>query len=145
MAKRKSGYVFDHRIASWNINSIRLRPALVERPLQLSGMAVWAKELDAGQRVAVGGLNVDTGEHDVWSHKQMVAVVSHTAIEVARLTRVMQKGVWTAIARAFVPVNEKLYSWWSYGANDWRVSNRGRRLDHTWTRVPSLLGPGPLR
>jgi len=55
-------------------------------------MAVWAKELDAGQRVAVGGLNVDTGEHDVWSHKQMVAVVSHTAIEVARLTRVMQKG-----------------------------------------------------
>ena len=22
------------------------------------------------------------------------------------------------------------YSWWSYRNNDWRASNRGRRLDH---------------
>ncbi len=28
--------------------------------------------------------------------------------------------------------DEKIYSWWSYRNRDWRVSNRGRRLDHVW-------------
>ena len=27
---------------------------------------------------------------------------------------------------------DKLYSWWSYRAQDWKKSNRGRRLDHIW-------------
>ena len=35
-------------------------------------------------------------------------------------------------ARAKHPANEKLYTWWSYRAADWKVSNRGRRLDHWW-------------
>ena len=31
----------------------------------------------------------------------------------------------------------KLYTWWSYRANDWEASDRGRRLDHIWS-TPGL-------
>jgi exodeoxyribonuclease-3 len=34
--------------------------------------------------------------------------------------------------RHFVPETEKLYTWWSYRNRDWRMSDRGRRLDHVW-------------
>ena len=34
--------------------------------------------------------------------------------------------------RKFVPFEQKLYSWWSYRNRDWKISNRGRRLDHIW-------------
>ena len=27
---------------------------------------------------------------------------------------------------------ERLYTWWSYRAKDWRASDKGRRLDHVW-------------
>ena len=32
-----------------------------------------------------------------------------------------------------VPADQKLYTWWSYRARDWALSNRGRRLDHIWS------------
>ena len=41
--------------------------------------------------------------------------------------------------RHFVPADQKLYTWWSYRAADWRASNRGRRLDHIWAS-PALAG-----
>jgi len=31
-----------------------------------------------------------------------------------------------------VPHDTKIYSWWSYRAQDWEASDRGRRLDHIW-------------
>ena len=31
-----------------------------------------------------------------------------------------------------MPADEKIYSWWSYRAQDWEASDRGRRLDHIW-------------
>jgi exodeoxyribonuclease-3 len=37
---------------------------------------------------------------------------------------------WVDLPRQFVPSDQKLYSWWSYRNRDWRLSNRGRRLDH---------------
>jgi exodeoxyribonuclease-3 len=37
--------------------------------------------------------------------------------------------------RHFVPVDQKLYSWWSYRNQDWRSSDRGRRLDHIWVTL----------
>jgi exodeoxyribonuclease-3 len=40
------------------------------------------------------------------------------------------------VVRKFVPESEKLYSWWSYRNQDWKKSNRGRRLDHIWTTDP---------
>ena len=83
-------------------------------------------------RIAVGDFNVAPDEHDVWSHKQMSGIVSHTPIEIAALARVREAGAWTDVMRALRPSPQKLYTWWSYRAKDWRTTNRGRRLDHVW-------------
>jgi exodeoxyribonuclease III len=82
------------------------------------------------RRIAVGDLNVAPLEHDVWNHKQLLKIVSHTPVEVDLFGRMMASLDWIDVPRRFVPAGEKLYSWWSYRNNDWRASNRGRRLDH---------------
>ena len=82
--------------------------------------------------VLVGDLNVAPLEHDVWSHRQMLAVVSHTPMEVDALNTWQRTGNWYDALRHFVPTTEKLYTWWSYRARDWEAANRGRRLDHIW-------------
>jgi exodeoxyribonuclease-3 len=81
--------------------------------------------------VLVGDLNIAPLEHDVWSHKQLLDVVSHTPVETAGLLEWQAQG-WHDALRHFVPESEKLYTWWSYRNKDWRASNRGRRLDHVW-------------
>ena len=86
--------------------------------------------------ILVGDLNVAPLENDVWSHKQLLNVVSHTPIEVEKLTAVQNSLDWVDSMRAFVPEPERLYTWWSYRARDWRKSNRGRRLDHVWVTPP---------
>jgi exodeoxyribonuclease-3 len=85
-----------------------------------------------GERsVLVGDLNIAPLEHDVWSHKQLLDVVSHTPIEVEHMLAWQRTG-WVDALRHFVPDTEKMYTWWSYRNRDWRASNRGRRLDHVW-------------
>ena len=64
----------------------------------------------------VGDLNIAPLEHDVWSHKQLLKIVSHTPIEVEKLTAIKTAGNWVDAVRHFAPENEKLYSWWSYRA-----------------------------
>jgi exodeoxyribonuclease-3 len=87
--------------------------------------------------VLVGDLNIAPLENDVWSHRQLLSVVSHTPVEVAHLAAWRQTGFYDAI-RHFVPEDEKLYTWWSYRNQDWRRSDRGRRLDHIWVS-PDLV------
>ncbi|WP_029351870.1 exodeoxyribonuclease III [Bosea sp. 117] len=82
--------------------------------------------------VLVGDLNIAPLETDVWSHKQLLDVVSHTPVEVDRLGRLQAAGDWVDVMRRFIPPEEKLYTWWSYRAADWAASDRGRRLDHVW-------------
>ena len=89
-----------------------------------------------GRMILVGDLNVAPSENDVWSHKQLLKVVSHTPVEVDRLTRLYGTG-WVDAVREVHPEPEKLFSWWSYRSRDWRASNRGRRLDHIWV-TPAL-------
>jgi exodeoxyribonuclease-3 len=107
----------------------------------LDQIAPWSERLNGpGKRsILVGDLNVAPLEHDVWSHKQLLNVVSHTPIEVEKFGHVTDAGQWRDVMRAFVPSEEKLYTWWSYRAFDWRASNRGRRLDHVWAS-PALAG-----
>jgi exodeoxyribonuclease-3 len=95
----------------------------------------------AGERamIALGDLNIAPLETDVWSHKQMLDVVSHTPIEVEALGVLQASAAFTDAVRAIVPPEEKLYSWWSYRARDWAASDRGRRLDHVWV-TPALAG-----
>ena len=85
-----------------------------------------------GPSILVGDLNVAPGEQDVWSHRQLLRIVSHTPVETAKLDVVRAAGGWIDAARRFVPEDEKLYSWWSYRAKDWAASDKGRRLDHVW-------------
>lgn len=85
-----------------------------------------------GPRVLVGDLNIAPGEHDVWNHKQLLDVVSHTPIETDALESVRSAGEFVDLARALRPANEKIFTWWSYRSTDWRANNRGRRLDHIW-------------
>ncbi|MDR3537060.1 MAG: exodeoxyribonuclease III [Acetobacteraceae bacterium] len=88
--------------------------------------------------VLVGDLNIAPLEHDVWSHKQLLDVVSHTPPETEGLTAWQETGFVDAV-RHFVPSGQKLYTWWSYRNRDWRASDRGRRLDHVWV-TPDLQG-----
>ncbi|MBL8574883.1 MAG: exodeoxyribonuclease III [Hyphomicrobiaceae bacterium] len=97
----------------------------------------------AGDRVVVGDLNIAPFEHDVWSHKQLLGVVSHTPIETRRFEEVRNGGRWIDVMRRFTPEPQKLYTWWSYRAADWAAANKGRRLDHVWASPalePTLSG-----
>jgi len=94
--------------------------------------AARARKRSAPPLLVVGDLNIAPEEHDVWSHKQLLNVVSHTPVETDGMKRIIREGRFTDIARAAHAPDEKLYTWWSYRAADWRASNRGRRLDHIW-------------
>jgi exodeoxyribonuclease III len=88
--------------------------------------------------ILVGDLNVAPLEHDVWSHKQLLDVVSHTPIECDKLNAAQRAGQWIDVLRTFVPEPTKLYTWWSYRSPDWQAADKGRRLDHIW--VSTELG-----
>lgn len=89
---------------------------------------------DYGRRkmIVCGDFNVAPLENDVWSHKQMLKIVSHTSVEVERLTRLRQALDLVDVTRRFYPEPEKVYSWWSYRNPNWQTNNKGRRLDHIW-------------
>ena len=84
------------------------------------------------KKILVGDLNIAPLENDVWSHKQLLNVVSHTPMETETLLDVIASGEWIDVMREIVPYDQKLYSWWSYRNRNWEISNRGRRLDHIW-------------
>ncbi len=102
---------------------------------------------DNPRLVLTGDFNIAPHENDVWSHKQLLKVVSHTPIEVEKLAALQNAGDFTDTARLFAGDDDKLYSWWSYRSRDINKSDRGRRLDHIWVS-PALLpavqksGPG---
>lgn len=90
-----------------------------------------------------GDLNVAPGEHDVWSHRQMSRVVSHTPVEVQAMADLHASLGFTDLVRAAIPEPEKLFTWWSYRAADFRASDRGLRLDHLLAS-PGLAARGPF-
>ncbi|MEM8798394.1 MAG: exodeoxyribonuclease III [Pseudomonadota bacterium] len=93
--------------------------------------------------VLVGDLNIAPYETDVWSHKQLLKVVSHTPIETEGLEDIRSSGNWIDTTRHLIPEPEPLFSWWSYRSPNWEASNRGRRLDHIWATSdlePAIAG-----
>jgi exodeoxyribonuclease-3 len=108
----------------------------------LARMTDWAGAL-AEPSIIVGDFNVAPHPEDVWNHRALLDVVSHTPVEVAALTAFQAAHGWVDLGRRFVPLPEKLFTWWSYRAQDWQASNRGRRLDHVWASpgvAPSAEG-----
>ncbi len=104
-------------------------------------IAYWSERADKRSKILVGDFNIAPLENDVWSHKQLLDVVSHTPIEVEKIEAWQRAHHFVDAVRHFVPQDQKLYSWWSYRAKDWDESDRGRRLDHIWVTpdlAPSL-------
>ena len=94
-------------------------------------MTAWSATLDC-PTILTGDFNIAPLESDVWSHKQLIKVVSHTPIEVDALNRLKDSNSWVDLGRHFYPAPARLHTWWSYRSPDWTVNDRGRRLDHMW-------------
>jgi exodeoxyribonuclease-3 len=116
-----------------------VNPSFDHKLKYVEDMTRWAHSTKSNkqQMIIVGDFNIAPYEHDVWSHKQLLKIVSHTPAETERLAALRESLDWCDVARHFVKQEEKLYSWWSYRNRDWRKSDRGRRLDHIWV-TPGL-------
>lgn len=98
--------------------------------------------------VLTGDLNIAPFESDVWSHKALLSVVSHTPAETERLQAVLNAGGWTDAIRSSKPEPERVYTWWSYRSPNWLAADKGRRLDHVWlcrTFAPLVAGARILK
>lgn len=115
-----------------------VNPKFADKLRCLSAMTTWSKDIKPSSKTLIlGDFNIAPHEHDVWSHKQLLGIVSHTPVETEGLLKFKSVSKWIDIAREYTPLEEKLYSWWSYRNQDWKKSNRGRRLDHIWA-TPGL-------
>jgi exodeoxyribonuclease III len=108
-----------------------LNPKFAQKLAFIERMTRWSQDLREPTLI-VGDFNIAPLESDVWSHKQLLDVVSHTPVEVDALGRLQAAHDWVDLGRHFVPAPQRLYTWWSYRAKDWLASDRGRRLDHMW-------------
>ena len=96
----------------------------------LERMARWAGKIDRPTLI-VGDFNIAPLDCDVYDHKALLKVVSHTPIEVEALTRFGDAHGWVDLGRKHIPAPERNYTWWSYRSY-WRQKDQGRRLDHMW-------------
>jgi exodeoxyribonuclease III len=104
----------------------------------LTEMRDWFRWEKPNSAILVGDLNIAPREDDVWSHKQLLKIVSHTPVEVEHLGAAQEAGAWVDITRQDIPAGP-LYSWWSYRSSDWNAADKGRRLDHIWA-TPDIAG-----
>ncbi|MDX1715485.1 MAG: exodeoxyribonuclease III [Anderseniella sp.] len=112
-----------------------INPKFAHKLRFLDELKDWGQAIrsTAGQQhILTGDLNIAPLEHDVWSHKQLLRVVSHTPEETSRMQDIMQACQFHDPVRAHRPEPEKLYSWWSYRSKEWDKADKGRRLDHIW-------------
>ena len=100
----------------------------------LSAMEEYFCKNQPRKSILVGDLNIAPLPEDVWDHKKMAKIVSHTQVEIDHLDAVQRAGNWVDVTRKDIP-KQKLYSWWSYRAKDWNAADRGRRLDHIWAQM----------
>ncbi len=84
------------------------------------------------KNIFCGDFNVAPYEDDVWSHKSLRNVVSHTKVERQKLLEILDKGNLIDSTRQLIFPPENLFTWWSYRSPDFKKNNRGRRLDHIW-------------
>jgi len=99
--------------------------------------AAWFGRID--RIVLCGDLNVAPLERDVWDHRKLSRVVTHTPVEIDRLTRLRSSLLWVDAVRDLTDPDTPVFTWWSYRTPNWRQNNKGRRLDHVWVTPP--LGP----
>jgi exodeoxyribonuclease-3 len=113
-----------------------LNPKFAHKLAFLDELRGWFGAAPPERAILVGDLNVAPREDDVWDHRKLVKIVSHTPVEVEKLAAVQGAGGFVDVTRTHLPEG-RLYSWWSYRAPDWRAADKGRRLDHVWA-TPDL-------
>jgi len=94
-------------------------------------MTDWSAALTT-PTIITGDFNIAPLECDVWSHRQLLNTVSHTAVEIDALDRLIRSNTWVDLGRHFHPAPARLHTWWSYRSPDYTANDRGRRLDHMW-------------
>jgi exodeoxyribonuclease-3 len=124
--------------AGGDIPDAEINPKFAQKLAFLGRMTRWSEGLREPS-ILTGDFNIAPLECDVWSHKQLLDVVSHTPLEVDTLDQLQQSHGWIDLGRRFIPAPERNYTWWSYRAKDWLASDRGRRLDHMWAS-PDVAG-----
>lgn len=97
----------------------------------LCEMRDWFRDNPPTRAILVGDLNIAPRDDDVWDHKKMQKIVSHTPVEIDHLSQAQSAGGWIDVTRRDIPEGP-LFSWWSYRARDWSLADKGRRLDHIW-------------
>ena len=97
----------------------------------LAEMRDWFHADKPEKALLAGDLNIAPREDDVWDHKKLLKVVSHTPVEVEAFGAAQDAGGWVDVTRQNIP-HGNLYSWWSYRSPDWDTADKGRRLDHIW-------------
>jgi exodeoxyribonuclease III len=97
----------------------------------LGRMTEWAAGLGDRPTLLVGDFNIAPLPCDVYDHKALIKVVSHTPIEIEALDRLAAAHDWVDLGRKHIPAPQRNYSWWSY-RSFWRDKDQGRRLDHMW-------------
>ncbi len=117
--------------AGGDIPDAALNPKFGQKLAFLDRMTAWSRTLDR-PTLLVGDFNVAPLPSDVWNHKALLGVVSHTPIEVAALDALREAHDWVDLGRHFHPAPTRLHTWWSYRSPDWTANDRGRRLDHMW-------------
>ena len=108
-----------------------INPKFAQKLAFVERMTRWSAALRE-PTVIVGDFNIAPLPCDVWSHTALLNVVSHTPVEVAALAGLAASHDWIDLGRRFMPAPARAYTWWSYRAADWSLSDRGRRLDHIW-------------
>ena len=81
--------------------------------------------------ILVGDLNIAPREDDVWDHKKLLKVVSHTPIEVEHLSAAQDAGGWVGGTRAGISPG-KLYRWGAYPARALGAADKGPRFGPVW-------------
>ena len=108
-----------------------INPKFAQKLAFVERMTRWSEALREPTLI-VGDFNIAPLECDVWSHKQLIDVVSHTPVEVEALNGLQASHDWIDLGRRFIPPPDRNFTWWSYRSKDWTANDRGRRLDHMW-------------
>ena len=77
----------------------------------IKAVEAYFKDSKPSKSILLGDLNIAPEEKDVWDHKKLLKVVSHTPIEVEYLRSLAKSGPWVDLIRKKIP-DDKLFSWW---------------------------------
>ncbi len=98
----------------------------------LDELISWSTSKTFKKTILCGDFNIAPSPEDVWSHKQLKNTISHTEIERRKLNDLQKSGFWSDIIKEKIKSTDNLFTWWSYRSKNFKINNRGRRLDHIW-------------